>query len=146
MFANVPRVFPELDHAMTQLPAFKAIVRAYVAATGVPEGTRIDAHAIRTVAQPGAPGDPAPEGIHRDGRALVGIFCCARTRLSGGVTELHSCLAGDETPLFRAPLLPGEGVLVNDRLGEGVFHYTGPIEAAEPPADGHRDVIVLLVG
>jgi hypothetical protein len=98
------------------------------------------------VAQPGAPGDPAPEGIHRDGRALVGIFCCGRTRLSGGVTELHSSLTGDEAPLFRAALLPGEGVLVNDRLGEGVFHYTGPIEAAELPAEGLRDVIVLLVG
>ena len=146
MFANVPRTFPALEPEMVALPAFRAIVACFRAAAHIGEDAYIDAHAIRTVAEPGAPADPAPEGIHRDGRRLVGIFSIARHRVSGAVTMLHSKLEGDAegSELFKGALLPGDGVLVNDRLEASVFHYTGPIEAIEPPQNGTRDVIVLL--
>ena len=119
-------------------------MRSFREAAGLDANTLIDVHAIRTVAEPGAPGDPAPEGIHRDGRQLIGIFSVARKRVSGAVTELHSVLEGDApgTQLFCAPLLPGDAVLVNDRLGEGCFHYTGKV-SAEGDVAGTRDVFVL---
>ena len=147
MFANVPRSFPPLEEEMINLPVFRAIVACYRAAAHLGEDALIDVHAIRTVAEPGAPADPAPEGIHRDGRRLVGIFSIARNRVSGAVTMLHSKIEGDAEgcELFKGPLMPGHGVLVNDRLGEGCYHYTGPIEAIEPPLNGTRDVVVLLV-
>jgi hypothetical protein len=147
LFAHVTRTFAEIEPAMIELPIFKELVLQFRDLACVPDGMGVDAHVIRTVAEPGSPGNPAPEGIHRDGRALLAIFSVARTRLTGGVTELWQNATGDDAePLFKAAMMPGEGVLVNDRCGEGVFHFTSQICAAVPPASGMRDVIVLLVG
>jgi len=145
MFPNVTRTFEALEPAMTAHPAFQRILAAFRATAGLhhdaPGG--IDAHAIRTLAVPGGAGEPAPEGIHRDGRRVLGIFVVARRGIEGGATELHASRAGDAEPLFRAVLQPGQGVVLNDREGGGVFHYTAKVQATGE-ANGTRDVIVLL--
>ena len=145
LFPNVKRTFAEIEPAMVAHPAFQRIVATFRAAAGLhpdaPGG--VDAHAIRTLAVPGSAGEPAPEGIPRDGRRVLGIFVVSRRGLRGGATELHAARDGAAPPLFRAELQPGQGVVVNDREG-GVFHYTAQIQAASQHANGTRDVIVLL--
>ena len=145
LFPNVTRTFAALEPAMVAHPAFQRILSTFRAAAGLhpdaPGG--IDAHAIRTLAVPGSAGEPAPEGIHRDGRRVLGIFVVARRGLRGGATELHASRDGAAPPLFRAELQPGAGVVLNDREG-GVFHYTAQIQAASQHASGTRDVIVML--
>jgi hypothetical protein len=128
-----------------RLQGFADVLATYRAAAGLhPEAPcGVDAFAIRTLAVPGHAGEPAPEGIHRDGRRVLGIFVVGRAGVAGGVTELYASRDGDSEPLFRAILQPGEGVVVNDRVG-GVFHYTTRVEAANPPERGARDVLVLV--
>ena len=144
MFPNVTRTFEALEPAMTTHPAFQRMLAAFRAAARLhpdaPGG--IDAHAIRTLAVPGGAGEPAPEGIHRDGRRVLGIFVVSRRGIEGGATELHATRAGDAQPLFRAVLQPGQAVVVNDREG-GVFHYTAKVHATGE-AIGMRDVIVMV--
>jgi hypothetical protein len=142
------------DTALTRsrthnLQGFSDVLEAYRAAAGLhadaPCG--VDAFAIRTLVLPGQAGEPAPEGIHRDGRRVLSIFAIGRARIAGGVTELYGTRADGSGAsaelLFRAVLQPGEGVVVNDRVG-GVFHYTTRVEAAEPPLHGARDVLLLI--
>ena len=145
LFPDVTRTFAALEPAMVAHPAFRRVLSSFRAAAGLhpdaPGG--VDAHAIRTLAVPGAAGEPAPEGIHRDGRRVLGIFVVSRRGIDGGATELHASRAGDAQPLFRAVLQPGQGVVLNDREG-GVFHYTAKVRAASGDAVGARDVIVLV--
>jgi hypothetical protein len=146
LFPNLTRAFAPLDPAMVACPAFAAVLATFRAAAHLHPDARggVDAHAIRTLALPGAAGEPAPEGIHRDGRRIVGIFVVGRRDIAGGVTELHRSKDGAAEPLFRGVLQPGEGVVVNDREG-GVFHYTSSIAAAGADGvAGARDVLVLL--
>jgi len=144
MFPDLTRTFEPLEPAMVAHPAFQRILATFRAAAGLhpdaPGG--VDAHAIRTLAVPGAAGEPAPEGIHRDGRRVLGIFVVSRRGIAGGVTELHA--SRDATsPLFRQELQPGQGVVVNDREG-GVFHFTGKVQATTAERAGVRDVLVLV--
>jgi hypothetical protein len=150
LFPALTRRFEPLEDAMVTHPSFAGIVRVFREAARLradaPGG--IDAHAIRTAAAAGGgEAQPAPEGIHRDGVRVLGIFVVARDGIAGGATELHLTRdgAGGE-PVFRAVLAPGEGVVVNDREPGGVYHFTSGVRAtgAEGGRDGTRDVIVLL--
>ena len=82
-------------------------------------------------------GNPAPEGIHRDGCNFVGIFSVDRQNIQGGETHLYP--ARREKPVFTKIVNPGEFLLVNDC---DYLHFTTPIK---PLSDGEgiRDVFVL---
>ncbi len=45
--------------------------------------TEMGIHQIRVVASKDEQGEPAPEGIHKDGFDYVGIFCINRDGISG---------------------------------------------------------------
>ncbi|HCF27855.1 MAG TPA: hypothetical protein DEV81_11805, partial [Cyanobacteria bacterium UBA11049] len=82
-------------------------------------------------------GNPAPEGIHRDGTDFIGIFSANRENIQGGETHLY--IDKKEKPVFKKILHPGELLLVNDRE---FFHFTTPIKPTSD-AQGVRDVFVL---
>ena len=71
MFPDVRRTFPALEDGMVLSPAFRDALSAFRREAAIDEDEEVDAHAIRTVAIPGATGEPAPEGIHRDGRRVL---------------------------------------------------------------------------
>lgn len=150
MFPGRSRLFENLTPAWLACPAFRSALASFRAAAGVRPRAPVQVHAIRTLARPGASGEPAPEGVHRDGFRVLGILCVGRDGVEGAVTELHASKdgagkGGGEAPLFREALEPGTGVLVNDRPGSGVYHYTSSVSAARPPATGTRDVLVFVV-
>ncbi len=135
---DIKRDFPELEESMTETEEFKTLVASFVDFSKIdPTVTEIGVHQIRVVASRDEQGEPAPEGIHKDGFDFVGIFCINRDGVSGGETHLYR--EKDQPPIFDKVLQPGEFVMVNDR---SLYHYAS---AVAPTRDtrGVRDVFVF---
>lgn len=137
LVGGIKREFAELDDAMIQLDEFKKLVFEFSNYCKLNRGVEIGVHQIRTTCSPDNFGNPAPEGIHRDGCEFVGIFAVDRENIEGGETHLY--VAKKEKPVFNKVLKPGELLLVNDRE---FFHFTTPIKPLSP-GQGTRDVFVL---
>jgi hypothetical protein len=81
--------------------------------------------------------ESVPEGAHRDGHQMVGIFVIERSNIKGGRTLLY-----DPTgrPVFDDVLGPGEGIVFDDRK---FLHDTSAIIADEQ--GGYRDIFAICV-
>lgn len=137
LVGDIKREFAEIDENLIKLDIFKQVVFAFIDACKLDSEAEIGVHQIRTTCSPSNFGNPAPEGIHRDGTDFIGIFSVNRENIQGGETHLY--LDKKEKPVFKKILHPGELLLVNDRQ---FFHFTTPIK---PTSDnqGVRDVFVL---
>lgn len=138
LLGDVVREFEELDEQMLEVEDFKNMVFEFFAYCQVCSTySELGVHQIRTTTSAQKIGNPAPEGIHRDGVDLVGIFCVNRENIEGGET----CLYRDKnsSPVFKKILNPGELLVFSDRH---FYHYTAPIK---PSGDrqGIRDVFVI---
>ena len=51
----------------------------------------IEVHQFRIEARPGEPGQPTPEGMHRDGVDFVLVLLVRRQNVRSGVTSIRSC-------------------------------------------------------
>ena len=134
---DIKREFAEIDDALIKLDIFKTVVFAFIYACKLHPEAEIGVHQIRTTCSASNYGNPAPEGIHRDGTDFIGIFSVNRENIQGGETHLY--IEKKEKPVFKKILHPGELLLVNDRQ---FFHFTTTIK---PISDnqGVRDVFVL---
>lgn len=137
LVGDIKREFAELDEALIALDEFKKLVFEFSDYCKLEPGVEIGVHQIRTTSSPNNFGNPAPEGIHRDGCEFIGIFSVDRQNIQGGETHLHT--AKKSKPIFNKILNPGELLLVNDRE---FFHYTTPIQPGSD-AEGTRDVFVV---
>lgn len=137
LLGNIKREFEELDDALIQLEEFKKLVLAFSDSCKLHPEAEIGVHQIRITCSPMNYGNPAPEGIHRDGTDFIGIIAIDRENIQGGETHLY--VPGKAKPVFSKILNPGEMVLVNDHEFR---HYTTPIK---PTSDqvGTRDVFVM---
>lgn len=137
LVGDIKREFAQIDDALTQLDDFKKLVFAFIDACKLHPESEIGVHQIRTTCSVNNFGNPAPEGIHRDGTDFIGIFSVNRENIQGGETHLY--VEKKEKPVFKKILNPGELLLVNDRE---FFHFTTPIKPTSD-AQGVRDVFVL---
>jgi hypothetical protein len=139
VLGDVVREYPELEDDLIHLPAFHAIVLEFFEfCKRCSTSKQVGVHQIRITANSLQKGNPAPEGIHRDGVDLVGIFCVDRTNIQGGETHLYKSQK-KSNPAFAKVLNSSELLIVNDRE---LFHFTSPIQAAIPEG-GSRDVFVF---
>ncbi|NET07015.1 MAG: hypothetical protein F6K16_20410 [Symploca sp. SIO2B6] len=134
---DVKREFEELDAGLIKHEAFQHLVLAFIDSCKLHPEAEIGVHQIRTTCSPNNYGNPAPEGIHRDGTDFIGIFSVDRKNIQGGETHLYT--ARKEKPVVSKILNPGELLLVNDHE---FFHFTTPIKP-EFDSEGTRDVFVL---
>lgn len=98
----------------------------------------IEVHQFRIEARPGEPGEPTPEGVHRDGVDYVLVLLVDRENIASGTTTIHTAdgnLLGSFT-LARAL----DSALVDDAR---VLHGVTPVTALNPTAPSHRDVLVV---
>lgn len=96
----------------------------------------IEAHQFRIEAVDGGIGRPTPEGAHRDGVDLVGVFMVNRQNIKGGETRVFDA-AGSSGERFT--LQESWSLLLLDDAK--VVHETTPIQ---PLAElGFRDTLVL---
>ncbi|MBH8576916.1 2OG-Fe dioxygenase family protein [Nostocaceae cyanobacterium CENA369] len=137
LVGDIKREFSELDDALVELDIFKNLVLAFSDSCKLHPEAEIGVHQIRTTCSPDNMGNPAPEGIHKDGTDFIGIFSVDRENIQGGETHLYT--AKKEKPVFSKILSPGELLLVNDH---DFLHFTTPIKP-QIKAQGTRDVFVL---
>jgi hypothetical protein len=138
ILGDVVREYPELDDAMIQIEDMQKLIWEFFQFCQLCSTSHeIAVHQIRTTASLKHVGNPAPEGIHRDGVDLVGIFSVNRRGISGAETHLYK--DKNHSPAFSKVLEPGEFLIFRD---DRYFHYTSPINAIAEE-QGVRDVFVL---
>jgi len=138
ILGDVIREYPEIEDKLIQIKDFQEIVREFHEFCQLcSTHNEIAVHQIRTTTSKKQIGEPAPEGIHRDGVDLVGIFCVNRDQIEGGVTSLYK--SKNDNPILSKILNPGEFLIFNDNQ---FFHYTSPITPILSQK-GMRDVFVL---
>lgn len=137
LLGDVVREYEELDDRMIALSDFQKIIWEFFQFCQLcTEKNEVAVHQIRTTASAQQTGNPAPEGIHRDGVDLVGIFSVNRAGIEGANTHLYKTKQGE--PAFSKFLNPGEFLIFRD---DQYFHYTTPIQSTTEY--GVRDVFVL---
>ncbi len=98
----------------------------------------VELHQFRIEARADEPGQPTPEGVHRDGVDFVLVLLIDRHNIASGTTTIHSAdgsLLGSFT--LSHPL---DAALVDDTR---VFHGVTAVEPEDPTAAAHRDVLVV---
>lgn len=138
LLGDVAREYAELDDRLIELADFQKVIWEFFQFCQLcTPHKEVAVHQIRTTATSQQVGNPAPEGIHRDGVDLVGIFSVNRARVEGAETHLYQDKKG--SPVFTKVLNPGEFLIFRD---DQYFHFTSPITAIAPE-DGVRDVFVF---
>lgn len=98
----------------------------------------IELHQFRIEAHPGEPGQPTPEGVHRDGVDYVLVLLIDRQNIRSGTTTIHTA---DGTQLGSFTLTHAmDAALVDDAR---VFHGVTAVDALDPAQPAHRDVLVV---
>ena len=98
----------------------------------------VEVHQFRIEARQGEPGQPTPEGMHRDGVDHVLVLLIGRRNVRSGVTTIHGvdgATLGSFTLTDRL-----DAAWVDDRR---VMHGVTPVEPVDPVAPGFRDVLVV---
>lgn len=139
LLGDVIREYAELDDELIQLQDFQRLLWEFFQFCQLcSRSNEIAVHQIRTTASSQKLGNPAPEGIHRDGVDVVGIFSVDRNGIAGGETHLYRSQPNGQ-PAFSKVLNPGEFLVFRD---DQYFHYTSPVSTIARE-QGTRDVFVL---
>ena len=138
LLGDVIREYEELDDSLIELEAFQQLIWEFFQfAQLCSTSTEIAVHQIRITASSDQAGNPAPEGIHRDGVDLVGIFSVNRQKIEGAETHLYQ--SKNDAPVFSKVLSPGEFLVFRD---DQFFHFTSSVQPTTSE-QGVRDVFVL---
>jgi len=144
LFGGIDRWFEPIAPAAGNGDSLRTIVRFCAATFGAlaPDARawRVEVHQFRIEARAGAPGEPTPEGIHRDGVDYVLVLLVNRDNIVSGETTVYD-LSG--SPLGAFTLTdPFDATLIDDaRVAHGVTAVT-PLDARRR---GCRDVLVVTL-
>lgn len=98
----------------------------------------IELHQFRIEARTGEPGEPTPEGVHRDGVDYVLVLLIDRHNIASGTTTIHD---GNGRELGQFTLTaPMDAALVDDSR---VFHGVTAVTALDAGQPSYRDVLVV---
>ncbi|MDE0856195.1 MAG: 2OG-Fe dioxygenase family protein [Nevskia sp.] len=99
---------------------------------------KVEMHQFRIEARHGEPGQPTPEGPHRDGVDYVLVLLVARQNIEQGTTVVYD-LARRELGSFTLTL-PFDTAFVEDAR---VYHGVTAVTPLDPALPAYRDVLVL---
>ena len=103
-----------------------------------PPSWKIEVHQFRIEADARNPGQPTPEGMHRDGVDYVLVLLMDRENVASGTTTIH---ADDGRELGSFTLTrPLDAALVADAR---VYHGVTAVTPLDPGLASHRDVLVV---
>lgn len=98
----------------------------------------VEVHQFRIEARAGEPGEPTPEGVHRDGVDYVLVLLIDRENIESGTTTIH---AHDGAELGSFTLTRAlDAALVDDAR---VCHGVTAVTPLDPTLPSHRDVLVV---
>ena len=141
LVGGIERLFEPIDAEIVAGPTMQSVLtfccRLFSA---LRPGTNwaIECHQFRIEARSAAPGQPTPEGVHRDGVDYALVLLINRTNIKSGTTtvhDLHEKLLGSFT--LSAPL---DAAIVDDAL---VKHGVTAVEPIDPMRAAYRDVLVV---
>lgn len=125
----------EGDTLPTVLRGFRHLCNDLLPQAG---GWHVEVHQFRIQAGPEQPGQPTPEGMHRDGVDFVLVLMIGRRNIREGTTSIH---APDGTPLGSFTLAQAfDAAIVEDAR---VFHGVTAVEPMDPAQPAARDVLVV---
>jgi len=144
VYGGIERWFEPIDTALGAGASLQAILKFCVAffgaLAGAPTRWDIEVHQFRIEARPDEPGQPTPEGVHRDGVDYVLVLLIARNNIASGTTTIH---AADGTQLGSFTLTQAcDAALVDDKR---VFHGVTAVEPIDPAQPACRDVLVVTL-
>lgn len=99
---------------------------------------RAEVHQFRIESRAEEPGQPTPEGVHRDGVDFVLVLLVRRENIVSGTTTVYEAdgrLLGEFT--LAKPF--DSALLVDER----VFHGVTPVHPMDPALPAYRDVLVV---
>lgn len=99
---------------------------------------RVETHQFRIEARADEPGQPTPEGMHRDGVDFVLVLLIARCNIASGTTTILSS-AGKLLGSFTLTETFDAAVVDDARVVHGVT----PVEPLDPTLPAWRDVLVV---
>ena len=103
-----------------------------------PPSWKIEVHQFRIEADARNPGQPTPEGMHRDGVDYVLVLLMDRENVASGTTTIH---ADDGRELGSFTLTRSlDAALVADAR---VYHGVTAVTPLDPGLASHRDVLVV---
>ena len=132
-------VLPEVvaHPCLSTIIDFSRAVFEHIEAT-LPPAWKIEVHQFRIEGDAGNPGQPTPEGMHRDGVNYVLVLLIGRENIASGTTTIH---ADDSRELGSFTLTrPLDAALVDDGR---VFHGVTAVTPLDPALPSHRDVLVV---
>jgi hypothetical protein len=100
----------------------------------------VEVHQFRIEARTDVPGQPTPEGTHRDGVDFVLVLLVRRDNIVSGVTTVYD-LNGAALGAFTLTD-PFDATLVDDNR---VAHGVTPVAPLDPARPGFRDVLVVTL-
>ena len=103
-----------------------------------PHHWHIEAHQFRIEAGPDLPGQPTPEGVHRDGVDFVLVMLVDRQNIERGTTTVHAT-DGQQLDAFTLTETFDLALLDDHRCLHGVT----PVLPKDPHQPAWRDVLVL---
>jgi hypothetical protein len=132
-------VLPEIGEGPTMHATLHLCRAVFGAAAGrLDTPWRVEVHQFRIEAQGDCPGQPTPEGMHRDGVDYVLVMMVRRCNIDEGTTLIGSP-AGEFASSFTL-VEPFDAAWVDDHR---VHHGVTPVQALDPGAPAFRDVLVV---
>ena len=138
LHGGMERWFEPMEPAIVHAPSWNKLLVAMGEVSSDLKGEKpwfVEAHQFR-IDTDGGIGRPTPEGAHRDGVDVVGVFLVGREAIKGGETRVFEA-AGPTGQRFTLTE-PWSLLLLDD---ERVIHETTPILPLG--AHGYRDTLVL---
>ena len=99
---------------------------------------RIECHQFRIEARSDAPGQPTPEGVHRDGVDYALVLLINRTNIKSGTTTVHD-LEDHTLGSFTLTAALDTAIVDDARVKHGVT----AVEPIDPGRAAYRDVLVV---
>jgi hypothetical protein len=141
---DIERWFEPITEAVGTSEAMRAVLRFATTFFGslVPQVARwhVEVHQFRIEAAPDAPGEPTPEGVHRDGVDYVLVLMVDRHNIASGTTTIHA--PGGATLGSFTLTQPLDAALLDDSC---VHHGVTPVLPLDPDKPAHRDVLVVTL-
>ncbi len=101
----------------------------------------IGVHQIRIIATPGVPGNPTPEGTHRDDEKYTSQHLISRHNIGGGINYFYG--NGPEPTGAPQAVWKQKSYFDSYYFDRSLWHSVSPIVSGNRDGDGHRDVLLI---